>query len=101
MHDSASIYDYRGQRMDDSFITSVSSLPMPHSPSDSEEDDSELGLVMERQTTSSTASLEPFERVDAMQKQIAELMRRLTETDRALQKRISEHDSEWKRCLQE
>ncbi|PBL03350.1 hypothetical protein ARMGADRAFT_910387, partial [Armillaria gallica] len=94
MHDSASIYDYRGQRMDDSFITSVSSLPMPHSPSDSEEDDSELGLVMERQTTSSTASLEPFERVDAMQKQIAELMRRLTETDRALQKRISEHDSE-------
>ncbi|KAG7451386.1 uncharacterized protein BT62DRAFT_1071960 [Guyanagaster necrorhizus] len=95
MHDTTSIYDYTGQRMDDSFITSVSSLPMPHSSSDSDEEDhSELGLVMERQTTSSTASLEPFERVDAMQKQISELMRRLTETDRALQKRISEHDSE-------
>ncbi|KAK0469531.1 uncharacterized protein EV420DRAFT_40602 [Desarmillaria tabescens] len=94
IHDTSSVYDYRGQRMDDSFITSISSLPMPRSSSDSEEDDSELGLVMERQTTSSTASLEPFERVDAMQKQIAELMRRLAEADKALQKRISEHDSE-------
>jgi hypothetical protein len=84
----------------DAFMDSISSLPMPRrSASDSEndsdsEDESSLGLVLDRSATSSTVSLEPFERLDALQKANAELSRKLVEADRALQNKLTEHDND-------
>ena len=63
------------------------------SDSDSE-DESSLGLVLDRTATSSTVSLEPLDRVDALQKANAELSRKLMEADRALQNKLTEHDND-------
>ena len=84
----------------DAFIDSISSLPMPRrSASDSgtdsdSEDESSLGLVLDRSATSSTVSLEPLDRVDALQKANVELSRKLIEADRALQNKLMEHDND-------
>lgn len=83
----------------DAFINSISSLPMPRRSSDSGsdsdgEDESSLGLVLDRSATSSTVSLEPLDRVDALQKANAELSRKLMEADRALQNKLMEHDND-------
>ncbi|KAF8440472.1 hypothetical protein L210DRAFT_859486, partial [Boletus edulis BED1] len=82
----------------DAFMDSISSLPMPRRP-DSEtdsdsEDESSLGLVLDRSATSSMISLEPLDRVDALQKANAELSRKLIEADRALQNKLTEHDDD-------
>lgn len=84
-------------RSDDSFGNAISSLPMPTSGLDSdsdEEQDSSLGLVLDRNTASSTASMEPLERLDALQRTNAELGRKLMEAERTLQNRLAEHESE-------
>lgn len=84
----------------DAFMDTISSLPVPRrSASDTEsdsdsEDESSLGLVLDRSATSSTVSLEPFDRVDALQKANTELSRKLIEADRALQNKLMEHDND-------
>lgn len=70
---------------------------MPSSAIDSDSDDeqdSSLGLVMERNIVSSNASMEPLERLDALQRQNAELARKCMEAERTLQNRLGEHESE-------
>ena len=65
----------------------------PGTDSDSE-DESSLGLVLDRSATSSTVSLEPLDRLDALQKANTELSRKLIEADRALQNKLMEHDND-------
>lgn len=72
---------------------------MPRSGSDSDEDsdddaDSSLGLVMDRSAASSTVSLEPQDRLDALQRANAELGRKLVDAERTLQNKLSDHESE-------
>jgi hypothetical protein len=82
-------------RSGDNFMGALSSLPMPRSSdSDSDGEDSSLGLVMDRSAASSTVSLEPQDRLDALQRANAELSRKLIEAERTLQNKLSEHELE-------
>ncbi|KIJ94208.1 hypothetical protein K443DRAFT_365473 [Laccaria amethystina LaAM-08-1] len=83
------------------FIDSISTLPMPRAngnrngdDSDSDPEDSLLGLVMDRSATSSTVSLEPLDRLDALQRANADLNRKCMEAERTLQHKLSEHELE-------
>ncbi|KAK2459883.1 hypothetical protein APHAL10511_008083 [Amanita phalloides] len=120
---TSSLYDYRGRRADNAFVlstsgrSSVSPLPasatnldggiLDHqndlscadlsdasSGSSDEEEDSALGLVMDRTVNVSTASLEPIERLDALQRANVELGRKLVEAEATLQRKLLEHESE-------
>ena len=62
--------------------------------SDSDHEDSLLGLVMDRSTKSSTVSLEPLDRLDALQRANADLNRKCMEAERTLQHELSEHELE-------
>jgi DNA repair exonuclease SbcCD ATPase subunit len=77
-------------------MNTISSLPMPRSSSDSDSDDEEsaLGLVMDRSAASSTVSLQPEDRVDALKRTNAELVRKLMEAEKTLQNTMSEHELE-------
>ncbi|KAJ3564128.1 hypothetical protein NP233_g8499 [Leucocoprinus birnbaumii] len=83
-------------RSDESFNAGISSLPMPSSSlSDSDSDDEQdSSLVLDRNIASSTASMEPLERLEALQRQNADLGRKLMEAERTLQNRLAEHESE-------
>jgi predicted nucleic acid-binding Zn-ribbon protein len=75
----------------------ASTLTMPRSTdsdSDSDAEDTTLGLVLDRSTTSSTVSMEPMERLDALQRNNAELSRKLMEVERTLQNKLSQHELE-------
>jgi len=84
--------------MYDAFEKTVTSLPMPRMSSDSDSDDSDddssLGLVLDRSTASSTASMEPLERLEALQRVNADLGKKLVEAERTLQRKLSDHESE-------
>ncbi|KAF5374495.1 hypothetical protein D9615_009115 [Tricholomella constricta] len=94
--DANPLYDYRGQRNDAEFMKSVSSLPMPRSSEDSDSDneDSALGLVMDRSTASSTISMEPMDRLDVLQRANADLGKKLMDAEKTLQNKLLEHESE-------
>lgn len=65
------------------------------SDSDSDDDDAEgLGLVMDRDIASSTASMEPQERVEALVKMNQEIQHRAAEADRNLRRKLEEHENE-------
>ncbi|KAI6154610.1 hypothetical protein BKA82DRAFT_16683 [Pisolithus tinctorius] len=94
-----SSFDYPRQgNGTDSFLDGVSSLPLPRLPSSDggsdSEDESSLGLVLDRSATSSAVSLEPLERLDALQKANTELGRKLMEAERTLQVKLNEHDTD-------
>lgn len=91
--------------LDFSSFAAVSSLPMPRpdfaapgSDSDSEDDadaaGSALGLVLDRSAASSAASLEPLDRLDALQRANAELGKKLMDAERTLQDKLADHESE-------
>lgn len=89
--------------MSKSMYDSVSSLPMPRAGSDSDSDnevhdsddaDSSLGLVLDRSAASSTVSLEPHDRLEALQRANADLGRKLMDAERTLQNKLSDHESE-------
>ncbi|KIK89134.1 hypothetical protein PAXRUDRAFT_152194, partial [Paxillus rubicundulus Ve08.2h10] len=93
-------FDYPRGGGADAFIDSISSLPMPRrSASDSgsnsdSDDESSLGLVLDRSVASSTISLEPLDRVEALLKSNADLTRKLIESDRAYENKLTMHDNE-------
>ncbi|KAF8627304.1 hypothetical protein AX15_004444 [Amanita polypyramis BW_CC] len=118
---TSSLYDYRGRRVENSFVlssgrSSVSPLPpsatnldggiLDHhndltnaelsdmSDNSSDEEDSVLGLVLDRTVNASTTSIETIERVDALQRANAELGRKLMEAEGTLQRKLLEHESE-------
>ncbi|KAI5119642.1 hypothetical protein M0805_009003 [Coniferiporia weirii] len=72
--------------------------PRHGSDTDSEDDDDgedpTLGLVLDRNASASMASLESLEREEALERTNQELQRRVMEQDRALQKKITEHEVE-------
>ena len=80
----------------DSFINALSSLPMPRSPGDSDSDieDSSLGLVMDRSSASSTISLDVQDRLDVLQRANAEMSKKLMEAEKTLQNKLEEHEME-------
>ncbi|OJA15153.1 hypothetical protein AZE42_04685 [Rhizopogon vesiculosus] len=91
--DFDSSFEY--QQGGDNFASRISSLPMPSSASDSDSDgenESALGLVLDRSATSSTVSLEPLDRLDALQKANTDLGRKLMEAEKTLQNKLMEHD---------
>ena len=84
--------------MYEAFDETVTKLPMQRmstdSDSDDSEDDSALGLVFDRSTASSTASMEPLERLDALQRVNADLGKKLVEVERTLQRKLADHEVE-------
>ena len=80
------------------FLDDVSSLPLPRGPGSTDDSDSEdessLGLVLDRNVASSTMSLEPFELLDTLQQANMELGRKLMEAERTLQIKLQEHDTD-------
>jgi len=85
---------------DESINSGKSSLPMPTVASAESESDSgsdnerDASLVLERNIVSSTASLEPLERLEALQRRNTDLGRKLMEAERTLQNRLADHESE-------
>jgi phage shock protein A len=51
-------------------------------------------LIYDRSTASSTASLEPLERMEALQRINTDLSKKLIEAEKTLQNRLTEHESE-------
>lgn len=51
-------------------------------------------LIYDRSTASSTASLEPTERLEALQRINTDLSKKLMEAERTLQNRLTEHEFE-------
>ena len=84
--------------MYEAFDDTVTKIPMQRmsadSDSDSSEDDSALGLVFDRSTTSSSASMEPLERLDALQRVNADLAKKLVDAERTLQRKLGDHEVE-------
>jgi hypothetical protein len=79
------------------FKSSISSLKMPGlgaDDSDSDGEDEVLGLVLDRSTTSSTVSMEPLERLEALQRANTELGKKLVEAEQTLQNKLTEHELE-------
>ncbi len=74
-------------------MTSADLADMSDGSSD-EEEDSALGLVMDRTVNASTTSLEPIERMDALQRANTELGRKLVDAEATLQRKLLEHESE-------
>ncbi|CAK5269566.1 unnamed protein product [Mycena citricolor] len=75
----------------------LNSLPMPHANDDgSDSDDEHAGdMVIPRSTTSSNVSLMPDEQMEALQRANADLMRKLAETERLMQRKLAEHEAEF------
>lgn len=62
---------------------------------DSDEDEANtLGLVLDRSTTSSNASMAPQDRLDALQRANAELGKKLMDAEKTLQNKLTDHESE-------
>src|SRR5258707_1347734 len=80
------------------FDDTVTKLPMQcmsaDSDSDDSEDDSALGLVFDRSTASSTASMEPLERLDALQRTNADLAKKLVDAEGTLHRKLPDHEIE-------
>lgn len=85
---------YGFNHLDASFVNDVSTLPLPRSEDDSDEEELDLNLVHERTTTSSTVSMEIHERMEALQRNNEELGRKLMEAERTLQNKLMEHETE-------
>ncbi|KAG6888315.1 hypothetical protein C0992_008849 [Termitomyces sp. T32_za158] len=62
--------------------------------SDSDDEESSLGLVVDRTVTSSTASMEPMDRLDALHRANEDLSRKLNDAEKTLQNKLLEHESE-------
>jgi len=71
-------------------------MRMPGVVDDTESDleESSLGLVLDRSTASSTVSMEPQERLEALQRANTELSRKLMEAEQTLQNKLTEHELE-------
>jgi chromosome segregation ATPase len=84
--------------MYEAFDDTVTKMPMQRMSADSDSDDSgddsALGLVFDRSTTGSTASMEPLERLDALQRVNADLAKKLIEAERTLQRKLADHEVE-------
>lgn len=94
------LYDFKSQRDNKAFMKSVSSVRLSRndpgadtdSGSGSDGEDSNLGLVMDRTVTSSTVSMEPNERVEALQRVNTDLKKKLADAEMTLQNKLTQHE---------
>ncbi|KAG6898670.1 hypothetical protein C0993_005247 [Termitomyces sp. T159_Od127] len=61
---------------------------------DPDDEESSLGLVVDRMVTSSTASMESMDRLDALHRANEDLSRKLNDAEKTLQNKLLEHESE-------
>ncbi|KAI0034754.1 hypothetical protein K488DRAFT_44761 [Vararia minispora EC-137] len=74
---------------------SISTLPMPRSAIDDDEDgEDDRGLIMERSAASSTISMDDAERLEVMRKATEELQKKYADLDRTMQRRIDEYETQ-------
>ncbi|KAH9481181.1 hypothetical protein JR316_0005701 [Psilocybe cubensis] len=78
----------------DSFDNAISTLPMPRSGDDSDEDDIDAGLVHDRSIALSTVSMEVSERIEALTRTNDQLGRKVVELETTLQNKLAEHELE-------
>jgi chromosome segregation ATPase len=82
--------------MYEAFDDTITKVPMQRmsadSDSDDSEDDSALGFVFDRSTASSSASMEPLERLDVLQRVNADLAKKLVDAERTLQRKLGDHE---------
>ncbi|KAF7325703.1 hypothetical protein MKEN_00420500 [Mycena kentingensis (nom. inval.)] len=73
----------------------LNSLPMPrNNDSDSDSDDeARVDMIMDRSAASSTVSMMPQDRLDALQRINEDLARKLMEAERTMQRKMAEHES--------
>lgn len=78
-----------------SFLTSISSLPIPKRDDDSDSDDEVQNiLVYNRSAAPSNASMDSQERVDVLNKTIDELRKKLSETEKGLNRKVNDLELE-------
>ncbi|KAJ7196768.1 hypothetical protein GGX14DRAFT_504610 [Mycena pura] len=75
----------------------LSSLPMPRAnDSDSDSDDEgRENRILDRSATSSTVSMMPQDRVEALQRVNDDLARKLADTERLMQRKLAEQEAEF------
>ncbi|KAJ7067401.1 hypothetical protein C8F01DRAFT_1208443 [Mycena amicta] len=73
----------------------LNSLVMPRgNDSDSDSDDeARMDMIMDRSAASSTVSMMPQDRVEALQRVNEDLTRKLVENERTLQRKLAEHEA--------
>ncbi|KAF7312716.1 hypothetical protein MIND_00286400 [Mycena indigotica] len=81
--------------LDHTFRQGLNSLPMPRPTEDDSDSDDEarMDMVMDRSAASSTVSMMPQDRVEALQRVNDDLTRKLMENERTLQNKLAEHES--------
>ena len=78
-----------------SFLSSISSLPIPKHDDDSDSDDEVQNiLVYDRSAATSNASLDSLERVDVLNKTIDELRKKLSDTEKGLNRKVNDLEME-------
>lgn len=83
-----------GYDFNDSFGNVVSTLTMPRSGDDSDDDDMDAGLVHDRSIALSTVSMEVSERIEALTRTNDQLGRKVVELETTLQNKLAEHELE-------
>ena len=78
-----------------SFLSSISSLPTPKRDDDSDSDDEVQGiLVYDRSAAPSISSMDSQERVDVLNKTIDELRKKLSDTEKGLNRKVNDLELE-------
>ena len=78
-----------------SFLSSISSLPIPKHDDDSDSDEEVQNiLVYDRSATQSNASMDSQERVDVLNKTIDELRKKLSDTEKGLNRKVNDLELE-------
>ena len=78
-----------------SFLSSIGSLPIPKHDDESDSDDEVQNiLVYDRSATQSNASMDSQERVDVLNKTIDELRKKLSDTEKGLNRKVNDLELE-------
>lgn len=78
-----------------SFLSSISSLPIPKRDDDTDSDDEVQDiLVYDRSASQSTTSMDSQERVDVLNKTIDELRKKLSDTEKGLNRKVNDLELE-------
>lgn len=86
----------RSVQSEDHLRQSINSIPIPRgSDSDSDDEESVLGLVTERDLRPSNASMAEYERLEALSKQNKELQKKRMEAEELLHRKVAEHETEY------
>lgn len=83
---------------DDSFERAISMVPMPRGsdsdPDSDEEEDPTMGLVVDRSTANSMASMMPEDRIEALRKTNQDMARKLVDAEDRLRLQMEAHETD-------